>query len=104
MKTPLFISDIALRKIQMNLLSGNIKFEKLTKEEVINDIPKTVELISDKITNDALEDLRNGGRVEDYIKRKAQTFLYVGQEMYVVKKNTTGNPSCQISYYKVKIS
>lgn len=95
MKT-LFVSDRALRKIHTNLLSGNIEFKKLTKEE----IPKTVELINDdKTINVALEDLRECGSI-DYIKRLPPTYLCVGDVVYVAKIET-GN---QISYFKLTIT
>lgn len=95
MKT-LFVSDRALRKIHTNLLSGNIEFKKLTKEE----IPKTVELINDdKTINAALEDLRECGSIE-CIKRLSPTYLCVGDVMYVAKIET----GSQISYFKLTIT
>lgn len=99
MKT-LFVSDRALRKIQTNLLSGNIEFKKLTKSEVISGITKRVELINDdKTINAALEDLRECGSIE-CIKRLSPTYLCVGDVMYVAKIET-GN---RISYFKLTIT
>ena len=98
MKT-LFVSDRGLRRINTNLLSGNIEFKKLTKSEVINGITKRVELFPDKITHDALEDLREFGSIE-FIKRLSPAYLCVGDVLYVAKIET-GN---QISYFKLTIT
>lgn len=98
MKT-LFVSDRGLRRLNTNLLSGNIEFKKLTKSEVINDITKRVELFPDKIMHDALEDLRECGNIE-FIKRLSPAYLCVGDVVYVAKIET-GN---QISYFKLTIT